>query len=339
MAGGGCGRPGAIPPYWHPTTVVAVDDDPLLLESLAFHLSRAQRCEAYVSPVQALAAILERGRSARPDGWVQPLTVSDLNELPGDPSDHGVRLHLRSIADIMANPRRASEISVLVVDYDMPQMDGLALCRAISHLPIQKILLTGKADERLAVDAFNEGIIDRFILKHDPDVRGRLKAEIALADERYFRGITRFLADIFHANHDFPADPDFAGWFAAERQRDGIVEYYFSVDPPGMICFDARGRGRLLLVQDREQIEAHRADAWHQHAPAHVLDGMGREDRQPWFAEWGEGRDNLPRWAIHPASRVGQGKRFWCSWLDLPASLQERIRPALEGDRFRRYGA
>jgi CheY-like chemotaxis protein len=46
---------------------------------------------------------------------------------------------------------------VLVVDYSMPQMNGVEVCEALRHLPCKKILFTGAADEKVAVERLQSG--------------------------------------------------------------------------------------------------------------------------------------------------------------------------------------
>jgi len=59
---------------------------------------------------------------------------------------------------------------VVVVDYRMPEMDGLNLIKKIkSRFPhTQCILLTGNADLKVALEAVNQGGVYRFLLKPFP---------------------------------------------------------------------------------------------------------------------------------------------------------------------------
>jgi serine phosphatase RsbU (regulator of sigma subunit) len=71
------------------------------------------------------------------------------------------------------DPRRAVEIlgarppRVLVTDYHMPEMDGVAVLRAARRLAPDtvRILLTAGADSRQIIDAINVGRIFRFVAK------------------------------------------------------------------------------------------------------------------------------------------------------------------------------
>ena len=56
----------------------------------------------------------------------------------------------------------------------MPGMDGLQALAELGDWPGSRVLLTGQADEQVAVRAFNRGLIDQFIPKQTPDISRRL---------------------------------------------------------------------------------------------------------------------------------------------------------------------
>ena len=66
------------------------------------------------------------------------------------------------------NKERFGETSVVVVDFAMPQMNGEEFCRKLGQLKgnsVKIIMLTGEADEEMAVRLFNAGVIDKFLRK------------------------------------------------------------------------------------------------------------------------------------------------------------------------------
>lgn len=63
---------------------------------------------------------------------------------------------------------------VCVFDYAMLGMDGLQALGELTDHQGGRILLTGQADEHVAVSAFNRGLINQFIAKQAPDISQHL---------------------------------------------------------------------------------------------------------------------------------------------------------------------
>ena len=72
------------------------------------------------------------------------------------------------------NTARYRLAKTCVVDFAMPGTDGLKVLNTLLDWPGSRILLTGQADEQIAIQAFNGGLIDQFIAKQMPDIAGRL---------------------------------------------------------------------------------------------------------------------------------------------------------------------
>ncbi|WP_131777802.1 response regulator [Legionella fairfieldensis] len=90
------------------------------------------------------------------------------------------------IKAIDKSPVKNSIISVAIVDYSIPLMNGIEFCEKIAHLPILKIMLTGHADFKIAVDAFNKGIIDRFLVKDTPNMLDEIVESIKFMQNQFF---------------------------------------------------------------------------------------------------------------------------------------------------------
>ncbi|MES2784327.1 MAG: response regulator [Pseudomonadota bacterium] len=66
--------------------------------------------------------------------------------------------------------RRFRLTSVLFIDYAMPGMNGVQLLEQLQSCPSRRVLLTGQADEQVAIRAFNAGQIQMFIPKNSPNL-------------------------------------------------------------------------------------------------------------------------------------------------------------------------
>lgn len=141
---------------YHPTTVVFVDDNKSFLQALQLQLKNKLIGQFYSEPLKALQSLTHEYQ-------VNSFTQRCL--MPSDESADQLfsKVNLRQIHKQCEVKTRFEEIAVCVIDFMMPGMNGLELSRKIKaiHPSIHILLLTGEADHELAVEAFNEGIIDR----------------------------------------------------------------------------------------------------------------------------------------------------------------------------------
>ncbi len=77
----------------------------------------------------------------------------------------------------------AQRIDLIISDYNMPEMDGVGLLRAVrGHLSIRKvpfIMVTGRGDRELVVKAAQAGV-NNYIVKPFDDATLRTKLEAVL---------------------------------------------------------------------------------------------------------------------------------------------------------------
>ena len=106
-------------PYYHPTSIVIVDDDALFVDSLAFSLSDDLLCKTFSEPARALDELQARKSAIRKlEHFVVPSAgQSDLPDFR--PGDQLVHLRGSAIANLVVDPSRFEQVSVVVVDYDI----------------------------------------------------------------------------------------------------------------------------------------------------------------------------------------------------------------------------
>lgn len=301
-----------IPPLYFPTTVVFVDDSIDFLANLSLQLDSNLAFQLFDSPAYALL-MLNGGSS--PSTPVERFfsRYHHTDDLPM--THHVIDVNLVKVHREVYNELRFEQVSVVVVDYDMPSIDGLEFCRCIKNPAIKKILLTGKADEKIAVQAFNKGLIDRFILKQDKDVINTLNHAIIELQRDYFRQTERMLADALAiGKHDFLRDPLFAEKFHEICEKLKIVEFYLCSEPDGMLMLTAEGSASLLLVPNEDDLLGQYEIAYEQGAPQELLDALKSNQVVPYF--WQTGGHYVAechnwRTFLFPATEF-KGKKWYC---------------------------
>ncbi|MGO4478174.1 hypothetical protein AB4Z32_18170 [Massilia sp. 2TAF26] len=272
-----------LPIYQHPTMTVLVDDSPSFLHSLRFQLGPSFPSIGFSDTTAATAWLRQHG--AAPAALAGLLSPS-VDTYTFAPQPYNIALHVEQVCGIRRHAQRFLTPSVLVVDYAMPGMDGIQFCEAVRDLPCRKILLTGVADERVAIEAFNRGLIDRYVRKSDAHALDRLEEELTHLQEGFFLAQSEALRMLLSL-HDFSFvnDPAICGLVRELGARHKIVEHYLFKTPPGFLMYDRDARPWLLAVETEQSMNAHFEIALDGGAPASLLEALGQRRVVPNFSD------------------------------------------------------
>lgn len=302
-------------PFHFPTTTVVVDDHEEYLNMVPLMLDPMLRVHTFSSPRMALARLGSSGSQSVPGGgWMfrwkdRPSATKEL-----------VALDIDSIHRIVYDPERFAEVSVVVVDQTMPEMDGISFFRQLNNPNVGKILLTGRADDSTAIEAFNAGMIDRFIRKQDPAAGEKLQEAIAELQQQYFSRVGAFVAETL-ALGDFSFLRAPAVLAAVRKLIEPFrpVECYVHVNPSGLLFLDADGTGRFVMVQSDDDLRTHYEIASDQGASRIVLAALLDESALPWFESrdgfYQRGMENTGI-ALYPATAVQADRMYYCAVVD-----------------------
>jgi CheY-like chemotaxis protein len=155
-----------FPLFHRPGTVVFLDDDPDYLEMLAMVLPRHWHVKLFMRPVECIAYLQQEPPFWEADAWNQQQLIEQWRA--------GKPLIPQILAYWSKYTERYALTRVCIVDFSMPGMDGLQALSELGDWHGSRVLLTGQADEQVAVRAFNRGLIDQFIPKQSPDISRRL---------------------------------------------------------------------------------------------------------------------------------------------------------------------
>ncbi|MDR2107354.1 MAG: hypothetical protein LBO73_02450 [Holosporaceae bacterium] len=234
-----------------PTTVVLVDDNLSFIDAVTGMLpSSGIVLKAFTDPCEALSYINDVSN-------VNRLDYSDLTRggEEGTSDWNSVLLNINCLHREIYSFDRFSRISAIVVDYSMPSMKGVELCSAVNDKSIQKVLLTGVADEKIAIDAFNCGRINRFIKKGGDNLEAEIVENIDKSVCQYFKihtdDISKHLS-IHDQTH--LKDPVFANFFFNNCLNNEYVEYYMLDTFGGYLFLSSDGRPSFLSVLTEHEI-------------------------------------------------------------------------------------
>jgi CheY-like chemotaxis protein len=318
-------------PFYHPTSILVLDDDPLFLESLDFQFSEEVSCQTFTRPDAALEHL--RAQASQHPNFAR--YFRDVSEMKPESDlrfgDLLLRLQLSELRSIIDDRAREQRVSVAIVDYDMPKMSGVEFSRAIRDLPVKIILLTGKAGLETAISAFNEGVIDCFLQKQDSSVTYALRREIKRLQDEYFEEVSVPIKSALALQKpSFLEDPTFLELFREVSEKNAIVEHYICAAPPGVIMRDAEGNESFLYISDAENADSQCEAAETYGAPDDMVQLLRARKAHAWFPTQSglyrpDYRANWTRF-IWPAQTMPGSSRWSYSFIRRETPTDEPLR-------------
>jgi CheY-like chemotaxis protein len=238
-----------FPLYHRPNALTFLDDDASYLETLALVIPQHWSVRLFTHADDCLAQ-LELENALWEDDLKMHQTM--LNEWHA-----GAALIPKILAYWTSHSKRHPLTQTCVVDFAMPSMTGLDFLKKLPAWPANRVLLTGKADEFVAISAFNEGLIHSFVTKQHPQ-------------------IGKHLTHILTGQHSKPMDFHDSIWRSALRQEQYAmlqettvrqdlhtlvnerqwVEYVVVPAPFGILALDQYARAHWVQLELRSDLEA-----------------------------------------------------------------------------------
>lgn len=271
-----------IPICFFPSTVAFVDDSQDFLINFTLQLDPAIAYKVFQSPYKAFEAIRQGQRRYT---QINQRVVSEYIENHAWPlTNQTISLDLSTIHWEVYNPQRFDEKTVIVVDYAMPGMDGMELCEKLEESPALKILLTGQADEKTAIQAFNRGLIDCYIQKNDPHALQILNSSVNKLQQQYFKSMSDAIAKMLAVNSpNCLQDAKFANFFYEICQKKKIVEFYLIESSGSFLLLDELANIFYLIVKNDHDLKLHYDLAKDSHAPEAILQDLKLGQKIPFY--------------------------------------------------------
>ncbi|NUO74030.1 MAG: response regulator [Frateuria sp.] len=230
-----------FPLFNRPGALVFLDDDADYLEMLALALPRKWRARLFVRPRECIRQLQLERPFWEADAWNQQQLVDQWRS--------GRPLVPQILEYWARQTERFSLTRVFVVDYSMPDMDGLRVLAELGDWPGSRVLLTGQADDQVAIDAFNAGLIQQFIPKQTADITGHLVEVVErLQGTPHPNHAQTWRATLRPEQAALLREPDVARALSALAAKHW-VEHVVIGDPFGVIGLDAAGSPSWLQLE------------------------------------------------------------------------------------------
>jgi len=312
--------------FYHPTKVVFVDDEIEQLQALTVRYPQPM-VHLFESPVTALdylnAPIHPIPLHQRFGPFIRSgMTPAEMQrtEKFGD----------KAFEMEVTNTQRFDQVAVVIVDYDMPEMDGIAFCKQLENPYIKKILLTGVGDESLAIYAFNAGIIDQFISKQQCTAPTQLHNAIKTLQQNYFAQISSFIENSMEYSYPhYLKENGFQQFFKQLCNEQNIIEYYLASQPNGFLLVNAEGRLSRLILLIAEELEHHQRRAVQQNAPQALIEQLQNKSVIPYFWKHYGGYycKDCTAWEtdLYPANTFHGDEPYYYTMIDNPPGYEKFI--------------
>lgn len=307
-----------IPLCFYPTQIVFVDDDREFLTTLSMVFSKqfnvklfddANLALNYINEHQRAHNLLEKNEKPRLEGdsevWVKQVLT---------------RQNLKRFDEL-----RAREVSVIVVDYSMPTMNGIEFCESIKNSSIKKILLTGHATSTEAVKAFNNNTIHYYLKKNDDNMVEELEATIHHLQQAYFNELSSSIkAEAIDSGTPFFADPQLARYFQTACEAIDVTEYYYLTNPSRFALRTNSQDKFLCVIYTEEDISEHLQVLIEENAPGDLFSAIESRKFIPYFQSAdGFYEPNIKNAIdnIYPAEHVKGNVNYYCAIIPDKADL------------------
>jgi len=296
----------SIPLCFYSMKKIILDDDHAFSQSILLKM-QGKNFISYNSPRDTLDYLLQ---------VYQPILVkSDLidknSSLADSFTQHIININVEKLKKILFEPVH-QDISVILVDYHMPDMNGIDFLNQIRHLPMRKALITGENDYKIAIDAFNSGLVDAYLRKDDPDFPDKIQKIVSELEWKYFIELSNLISDI--PTFSYLKNIHFVTAFKQFIQEKNISAFSLTHTQGNFITQNKQNEQYHILVRNKAQLHELSKIAAEDGASQETIEKLKEGKVIPYF-------DSLEYWQIpanewdkflHPANGIlGDKNLIW----------------------------
>jgi CheY-like chemotaxis protein len=236
--------------FYHPIKVIFLDDNRAFLDALDLEFSTQINMRTLTNPDTTMQVIANHRQDS-----IQS-TFKLMNDVNEDSINARVPdFDLSKILTLIYDKTRFDNVAILVVDYEMPDINGIEFCQKLKKRKIFKIMLTAEADKDTAIKAFNKGLIDRFLLKTSEELYPEITLAVQELSHRYFRELSLNLINGQGSSVNTLFENElYQQLFSKVATQAQAVEYYL-VDNSGSILFlDKNANPTWFVIRNLEEL-------------------------------------------------------------------------------------
>ena len=206
--------------------------------------------------------------------------------------------------------------SEIITNFD-PGQDVIDFTSLNAGRPPEDFLkgVSSQSDEGNRARTFNDGLIDRFLTKSDPDIENKINQTISELQRRYFEDISSMIqSTLAMKSPEFIRDPEFIAIFYAMLDKKRIAEYYYVEDPNGFLMVTHDGKLYRLVIFSEDQADEQLFSIRRFNPPANIVSRLKNRQAIIWLWVSPEDMDEPDDFDwyehTHPARRIS-GRKSW----------------------------
>ena len=295
-----------LPIFYHPTEIVLVDDD----------VNYTKNIEMYMLDKEIFIRTFNNPRKAVPFINDQPSDFLDkIINIEDELLDKTTfNVNFQGIYQEIYNKKRFNTISIVIVDYAMPGLNGKEFLEQIIDSPVKKILLTGEADYPKAVEMFNDRLIDKFFRKSDEKLLEKLTVAIDELKIEFFQSITQHILSSAQHKSQLPYfDANFIKLVLDTKKQFDAVEYY-TLDQNGSYLFlDRNGVPGWLIAKSEEDMQVlFEIAEGEKNVSKELLQDLKNKKKIAYFQETKDFTAPVNSWTLHEAKTLtGKNQTYY----------------------------
>jgi CheY-like chemotaxis protein len=304
-------------PFSRPHAIACLDDDRDFLELLAMALPSEWNAH-YFCKTQSFIDFIRQNTVMGQRDYALVAKVFQAERS----SEHAIMQILRYWQH---NPQRWSVCDLGVLDYAMPKMTGLQVLELLPDWHGKRMLLTGVADEKIAVQAFNQNLIHQYIAKQSEDVVDKLThavTELSSALNAQYQSL------VFTQLNDAQVSMlrhESAACALSAFAEDHWVEYIVLGDPFGVLGLSRNGQLSWLQLERSCDLDDLKAIAMSESWPTEQMQAIRRGNVLP-NSLLRQALGSQSPAAVAPVMPFGDNSLIGALFeFDLPMSLQTGV--------------
>lgn len=302
-----------MPVFYNKSTIVSVDDDALVLKAVSQLFDASYQVKTFNNPYDCLGYFNE---------YTSPLSKVELmrgcreHEYYETSNHSPVDFDVTKLHAISGINDCTDEVSVLIVDYNMPQMNGIELCRRLGSLPMKKILLTGEGDLNEAINAFNNNTIDRYLRKDSPSLGSDLQLYVNDLSRNHYYEYSKPLISHLEADVHLPvSDPVFVEFFHNWCVSNSVREYALIDKNGSFMVVNHKGERSCFVVHTDRTLNNFIALNDDNDDVGLFLSSVSKREKIPYFGvgreSWEFDGEDWDKFFFTPTRLEGKENYYW----------------------------